>query len=86
MRRVGTMDSQGRRKQERVAWDFAVSSSKVTPPKLELGRGAHEWEQLTDFPDATVVEDLLHPERDDSHYAFERNSDHRNIYGILIPN
>ena len=32
------------------------------------------------------VDDLLHPGRDDSHYAFERNSDHRNIYRIPIPN
>ena len=33
-----------------------------------------------------VVDDLLHPGPDGSRYAFDRESDHRNIYRIPIPN
>ena len=33
-----------------------------------------------------MVEQILHPGRDDSRCAFDRNSDHRNIYRIPIPN
>jgi Tol biopolymer transport system component len=33
-----------------------------------------------------MVEESLFPGHDDSHYAFDRNSDHRNIYRIPIPN